>query len=278
MRTVVHLSDLHFGRVDHAVLAPLRRRIDALRPDLVVVSGDLTQRARAQQFRAARAFLDTLPTPQVVVPGNHDVPLYNVVERLLAPFARWRRHVSEDLEPQFIDAELAVIGVNTARALVFKGGRINETQVERLRAQLCDLGDAVTKIVVTHHPFDVPEGLHHGQDQIVGRAAMAMTALARCGVDLLLSGHLHASHTSHTVERYDIEGLSALVVQAGTATSTRQRGETNSFNVLRVDHPRLRVERYAWTPASDDFALASAAAYEHSAATGWRAVETAPAT
>ncbi|MGZ8265598.1 MAG: metallophosphoesterase, partial [Burkholderiales bacterium] len=99
MRTLVHLSDLHFGRVNEAVLGPLARRIGAIAPDVVVVSGDLTQRARKRQFRAARAFLDTLPTPQIVVPGNHDIPLYNVFARFLTPLRNYRRYIGNDLEP-----------------------------------------------------------------------------------------------------------------------------------------------------------------------------------
>ena len=101
-----------------------------------------------------------------------------------------------------------------------------------------------TPLVVTHHPFDLPP--HKDNDDIVDRAPMAMEVFARCGVDLLLAGHLHTSHTHNTSERYEIDGYAALVVQAGTATSTRSRGETNSFNVLRVQHDEIQVERYSW--------------------------------
>ena len=243
MRTLVHLSDLHFGAVNQSLLEPLRSRLTQLAPDLLVVSGDLTQRAKPKQFEAARAFLATLPRPQIVVPGNHDVPLYNVYMRFFKPLERFKRLVTTDLEPTFIDDEIAVVGVNTSRSFVFKGGRINEEQVASVRGKLCDLPDSVTKILVTHHPFDVPKGAHE-EDQIVGRARMALERLADCGADVLLSGHLHASHVGHTAERYRIAGLSALIVQAGTATSHRGRGEPNSFNVLRVQSHRIEVERY----------------------------------
>ena len=118
MRTIVHLSDLHFGRIDPAILDPLAALIVSMRPDVVVVSGDLTQRARKAQFQGARAYLDRLPKPQVVVPGNHDVPLYRVWERFLSPLGKYRRHFDDDLEPDFIDDEIAVIGINTARSLM----------------------------------------------------------------------------------------------------------------------------------------------------------------
>jgi 3',5'-cyclic AMP phosphodiesterase CpdA len=249
MKTIAHLSDLHFGRLDESVLAPLRQALEALAPDLVVVSGDLTQRARKGQFEDARAYLDTLPQPQLVVPGNHDVPLYNVVKRFAAPLANYKRIVTDDLMPCYMDDELAVVGVNTARSFVFKGGRINEEQVEAVRAKLCGLPQGITKILVTHHPFDVPADSGE-ENQIVGRARMAMEKLANCGADLLLSGHLHESHVGHTATRYPIAGVSALVVQAGTATSSRTRESPNSFNVLRVESNHVVVESRAWDGAA----------------------------
>src|ERR1051325_5294938 len=147
VRTLAHLSDLHFGRVEPAVLEALRRRLRALAPDVVAVSGDLTQRARARQFREARAFLDSLPRPQVVVPGNHDVPLYNVFARFVAPLAGYRRVIGEDVEPGFVDDEIAVLGINTARSFVLKGGRVSESQLARLREALGRLEGARTRIV-----------------------------------------------------------------------------------------------------------------------------------
>ena len=248
MRTLVHLSDLHFGRVDPAVLEPLRRAVFAAQPHLVVVSGDLTQRAKRSQFREAREYLATLPQPQLVVPGNHDVPLYTVFRRFLTPLAAYKDEVTAELEPRFIDGEVAVVGVNTARSFVFKGGRINEEQVKQVRDAICSLPDNVTKIVVTHHPFDVPKG-HEDENQIVGRARMAMEKLADCGADLLLSGHLHETHVGHAAERYPLSGVKALVVQAGTATSSRTRESPNSFNVLRVDAANIEVESMVYDGA-----------------------------
>src|SRR5471032_3307632 len=136
MRTIVHLSDLHFGRVDQSLLRPLQELVASLAPDVVVVSGDLTQRARTEEFKAARAFLDTLPVPQIVVPGNHDIPLYNVASRFLAPLRKYTRYVTLDMAPQYVDDEIAVLCVNTARSLTFKDGRINHDQIAQIRQRL----------------------------------------------------------------------------------------------------------------------------------------------
>ncbi len=249
------MSDIHFGRADPSVVEPLITFVNEIKPDLVAVSGDLTQRARSWQFQEARAFLDALPEPQIVVPGNHDVPLHNVFSRFLSPLDKYRRYITDDMSPFYVDEEMAVVGVNTARSLTFKGGRINELQVAWVREKICELSDDIVKVVVSHHPFDLPEG--HHENELVGRARMAMETLASCGADLFLAGHLHISHTGHTAKRYKIKGHSALVVQAGTATSTRNRGEANSFNVIRFQHPEITVERIVWQPEAAVFALAS---------------------
>jgi 3',5'-cyclic AMP phosphodiesterase CpdA len=266
VRSIVHLSDLHFGRINPGVISPLIEAIATVTPDLVAVSGDLTERARSGQFKAARAFLDRLPTPQIVVPGNHDVPLGNVAARFLQPLRKFRRHITDDLRPFYRDDEMAVLGVNTARSLTIKEGRINDGQVAWMLERLCTCDPGVVKIVVTHHPFDVPEG--HDERDLVGRARMAMEALASCGADLFLAGHLHVSHTSPSATRYRIKGHSALVVQAGTAASARGRGEENSFNVIRIDQPRMVVERFEWQPGRGEFGLVTSEGFRH-ASDGW---------
>jgi 3',5'-cyclic AMP phosphodiesterase CpdA len=266
MRTILHLSDIHFGRVNDQVIAPLVEAIDEVKPDLVAISGDLTQRARSHQFKEARAFLDVLPSPQIVVPGNHDVPLHNVFARFLQPLRKYRRYITADLRPFYHDKEIAVLGVNTARSLTIKGGRISVEQVAWMQEKLCPLDPEITRIVVTHHPFDLPEG--HNERNLVGRARMAMEILASCGADVFLAGHLHTSHTTHTATRYQIKGHSALVVQAGTATSSRGRGEENSFNVVRIDRPHITVERFEWQENRGKFNPATTEHFRHTS-DGW---------
>ena len=207
MRSIVHLSDMHFGRVNDHVIAPMIEAITGVAPDLVAVSGDLTQRARTRQFKDARAFLDRLPNG---------------------------------------DDEIAVLGVNTARALTIKRGRINDAQIAWMSERLCACGPGIVKIVVTHHPFDVPDG--YDERNLVGPAGPAMEALARCGADVFLAGHLHVRHTSQSVARYNIKGHATLLVQAGTAACDRGRGEANAFNVLRIDRDEIAVERFEWQP------------------------------
>lgn len=267
MRTLVHLSDLHFGSVDERLLDPLRRQIEAIDPHLVVISGDLTQRARSEQFEQARDFLDQLPQPQLVVPGNHDVPLYNPFKRFVNPLKNYRRHITADLEPFYCDEEIAVAGINTARSLTFKDGRINQEQMALLEERFNALDEPITKIVVTHHPFDLPPS--EGDGDLVHRAGKAMKVFSACGADVLLSGHMHMSHAGSTATRYLLGGYAALAIQAGTATSTRERGEANSFNAIHIDRDEVRLEGYRWQEGAGAFAIAVRKTFVRDAQ-GWR--------
>ena len=250
MRTIVHLSDLHFGAINEPAVGALIEAVAALRPDVVAVSGDLTQRARVREFTRARAFLAELPSPQIVVPGNHDVPLHNVVGRFWFQLSRYRCYITPDLEPFLVVGDdLAIAGLNTARSWTFKGGRVNEEQVTRVCERLSAAPADAARIVVAHHPFDVPPGV--GDRHLVGRAHLAMELFARSRTDVFLTGHLHASRISHTGERYRIPGHSALVLQAGTATSSRERLEPNSFNVLRIDRSQAVIEHVVWSSAGE---------------------------
>jgi 3',5'-cyclic AMP phosphodiesterase CpdA len=266
MRTLAHLSDPHFGRIERATVQASIIAVTQAKPDVVIVSGDLTQRAKAREFQEARRFLDALPSPQIVVPGNHDVPLYNVLARALRPLRNYQRYISVDLEPFYSDEEIAIVGVNTARSLTFAGGRINRQQVAQSCARLEACGENRTRIVVSHHPFDLP-GTHelHG---LVGRADMAMAGFACCRVDLILSGHLHVSYSNQSAPRDDIPGYPALVIHAGTATSTRTRGELNSFNIIQVDGSSVSVECLEWNRERGSFLPSETAQFQRTPA-GW---------
>ena len=249
MARIVHLSDLHFGAHDPRLVEAVERRIDDAKPDLTVISGDFTQRARTEQFEQACQFLDRLKAAghEVLgVPGNHDVPLYDVLRRFLSPLTRYRRYIDQTLCPFHELPDAAVLGINTARSLTFKDGRINEDQVAYIRDTFSRTRADTARILVTHHPlFALPVGDGPELGKAIGRQELALDAVADAGVDLLLAGHNHRASTHHAKELVTDAGP-ALVIQAGTATSTRLRDEEQSFNLLEVGDAEVTVAVQAW--------------------------------
>lgn len=245
MRTIAQISDLHFGRHDQVVVEALLTSLQASGCDLVVVSGDLTQRARSAEFAAAEAFLDRVGLPLLVIPGNHDVaPVFRPLSRLFRPMARYERFITRDRQPFFADAEIAVLGIDTARRMPGKNGRVSLVQMAAVRRVLGPLPDRLFKILVTHHPLAVPRLAGHLE--LAGRASRALAAVADAGVHLLLSGHYHRWASGETLAHVASK-RSVLVVHAGTAVSTRTRGgEANSYNLIRLDGERLAISVMGW--------------------------------
>jgi len=244
MRRIAHISDLHFGAEDPQVAAGLLEDLSRQSPHLVAVSGDLTQRATSSQFMAAKAYLERIAVPQLVVPGNHDIPLYNVWARLIRPLTHFRHYITDDLYPFYHDEEIAVAGVNSARAGRWKEGRISLAQIDRLKEQFASVPAELFKVLVCHHPFIPPE--NRARAEIVGRGRQALRMLATSGCALILAGHLHHAY-SGDVRPYHTEiTRSILVAQAGTAISHRRRDEANAYNQITVDGDHLDLEVRAW--------------------------------
>ena len=249
MARIVHLSDLHFGAHDPRLVAAVEVRVDEAGADLVVISGDFTQRARTEEFEEACHFLTRLKDKGhevIAVPGNHDVPLYDVLRRFLSPLTRYRRFIDDELCPFHELSDAAVLGINTARSLTIKDGRINAEQVEHIRTVFAKVSHDLPRILVTHHPlFALPVGDGPELGKAIGRQESALDAIAHAGVDLLLAGHNHRASTHHAPDLVTRAG-SALVVQAGTATSTRVRDEEQSFNLIEVASCDVTVTVQAW--------------------------------
>lgn len=244
MTTLAHISDLHFGTESPEIVEGLIEDLALIAPTLLVASGDLTQRARRGEFLAARAFLDRIPFPRLVVPGNHDIPLFDVVTRFARPLARFRRYINEDVDPFFRTETVAVLGINTARSNTWKDGRVSGAQIERLRQRMGGMPPEVVKVLVTHHPFLPPPG--DSSPPLVGRAAEALQAAEACGVDLMLAGHLHVGYTGDVRTHHVGIRRAILVAQAGTATSHRIRNEANSYNVIHLAPQRIDFALRVW--------------------------------
>ena len=249
MARLIHLSDLHFGAHEPRLVDAVAERIDEEKPDLVVISGDFTQRARTEQFKDACEFLDRLREAGhdvLAVPGNHDVPLYDVFRRFLSPLTRYKRYIDDTLCPVHELAGVTVVGINTARSLTFSDGRINEDQMKFIRETFGRSNPDALRVLVTHHPlFALPVGETGEVKRAVGRNELALDAAAESGVDMLLAGHHHTAST-HSARDLVTRAGPALVVQAGTATSLRLRDEEQSFNRIDIEGESVTLTLQRW--------------------------------
>lgn len=266
MTTFAQVSDLHFGRHDPRAADALLADLQAKRPSLVIISGDLTQRAFKFEFKAARAWLDRLGLPWLAVPGNHDIPLYDFVRRFLSPLGRWREYITEEVAPFFTDGQVAILGLNTARRSRWKEGRIAHVQIEAVRERFLPLPlDGPLRVLVTHHPFLPAPGDRKWRP--MDRAEEALQALEGCHLDLLLSGHQHRAYSADVERHYEKVKRTLLTAHSGTSISTRTRGEPNTWNWFDWRSPELVLE--VRTLGKDAFEATGRRTFRRDAA-GWR--------
>jgi len=257
---ILHVSDLHAGPpFRRAIADALVRQAHQIRPDLLVISGDFVQRADfVDQWRAAQELRAALPSPQLVVPGNHDVPLFNVHLRLLNPLGRYRRYISNELNPVFERPGLVVVGAVSAHGLTVDGGRVSAGQFAALRSILGRYGPEVCKVVVWHHPVVNPPGLR--KSRVMRGATEAMRQLDACNVDLLLCGHLHVSYIGNTLDVVNDLRKGTIICQSGTTTSRRGYGREhgkNSCNLIEVDDAAIRISHLLYADEAGRFVPAA---------------------
>jgi 3',5'-cyclic AMP phosphodiesterase CpdA len=243
MRTIAHISDVHFGAIDPPVVEGLIADLQRQKPDIMVISGDLTQRARGGQYRAAAEFLKRLPTPQIVVPGNHDIPKFNVFARFMSPLKNYFKYITTDLFPEFQDDEIYVLGLNSARSFTHKSGWLSQEQIHEAQKRFAAAGKRM-KVLVTHHPFIPPP--RRPKADVILRGEHYLPMLEAVNVDVLLAGHLHLAYHDDLRSHYKAFRDSILSVQAGTATSSRRRGEANAYNWLTISPNLCTVGVRGW--------------------------------
>jgi 3',5'-cyclic AMP phosphodiesterase CpdA len=250
LATLLHLSDLHFGKafrpdVAEAVVEHARDLV----PDVVVVSGDLTQRARPEEFESAAEYLERFAAPVVVTPGNHDVPFYRFWERILFPYANYYRYICDELNTVTDVAGLRIVGLNSSRRATLTNGRIRRSQLDFASRAFSGARDALARIVVTHHHLAPPPDFVGGN--VMPFARRALRRFTEHGVDLILAGHMHRSYIGNSLDFFpgDVQRRGIAVVQCGTTTSSRGRGRErfkNTFNLIRIDEREIRVAHHAW--------------------------------
>lgn len=228
MSLLLQMSDTHFGTEQAQVVEALTTLARRELPDLAVLSGDITQRARPAQFRAARAFTERLGVPVLAIPGNHDIPLFDLWTRLRRPYARYVAAFGDDLEPVHRSPELMVVCVNTTRPWRHTHGEISRLQVDRVARLLEGAGAAQLRLVVVHQPVAVT--LAEDVPNVLRGHAAALQRWAAAGADLVMGGHIHLPYV---MALRDL-ARPMWAVQAGTAVSSRLRnGAPHSVNLVR---------------------------------------------
>ncbi|MES2709371.1 MAG: metallophosphoesterase [Verrucomicrobiota bacterium] len=247
---LAHLSDLHFGAIEPGAPESLREALITAAPDLVVVSGDLSQTGTARELREARAFLDSVPIPQLVIPGNHDLPRgWRLWDRFRRPWHHYRKIVSQDLEPILTSPELLVIGTNSARSAGWNTdwsqGRISHHQLDRIRQSCAAAPAEALRVLAIHHPPAGPAaGTHRA---LLGRRRHFFEAISHAGIDLVLSGHFHTSYAI-PVALPGLEPRNCVVSVTSTATSHRRKGEPNGFHLIEGGITSLKVTSWQFGP------------------------------
>jgi len=248
---LLHLSDLHFGTEKSECVHAIQQFCWEQQPEMVVVSGDLTQRARLRQFFACRQFLDSLKTPYLVVPGNHDIPLYHVWDRFLTPFMSYQAFFSAP-ERELESEHFYVIGVNSVRRRYHTRGHISLTQIQQIQQKLSEAPANLLKIIVTHQPFYTPPGDPHGVKDCPVLGKMALELWSQQQLFALLHGHLHQAVVYDLNQIYQLQATHPVLdIQAGTATSWRLHNNIpNGFNVI---HPNHQIEHYIYQEQQQRF-------------------------
>jgi 3',5'-cyclic AMP phosphodiesterase CpdA len=264
MRSLLHISDPHFGTAQPLVMEALLQLAQAQHPDILVLSGDITQRARALQFSEAKAFCDRLGIPRMLaLPGNHDIPLFNPFQRFCSPYARYLRAFGPDLESALQTSWLRMVSVKTTRRWRHKNGEVSAAQIARVVADLRQAEPGQLRVVVVHQPVYVLRA-EDEHDRLRGWEA-AVRAWAAAGADIVMGGHIHLPYASELSSRVAGLGRRIWCVQAGTALSSRVRQEApNSVNLLCYDAGSLplqcQLQRWDYRAAAGRFEVVQATA------------------
>lgn len=250
---IIHLSDIHYGPPFQYALEPtILKEIKALTPDLVVLSGDLTQRAKKRQFQQAQAFLDRLPKPYLVIPGNHDVPLYNVFDRLFRSLKRYKTYIRPHVDMTVQTDGLLTVGLNSAFGWTDDRGRLTKAQLSMAEETFTHGPQTDLRILVTHHHFVCPPDVHQNS-----LPESLLSRFSTWGVELVLTGHTHLAYVE---QRPD--GL--VLLQSGTATASRWKKlkeKVNSFNLITVTSKEITIQVRQYDPAQQTYAPAAEYAF-----------------
>jgi 3',5'-cyclic AMP phosphodiesterase CpdA len=269
MTVIVHISDTHFGTEMPEVVAAIKAAITSIKPDVVMLSGDITQRARPLQFRAAREFMDALPAAtKLAVPGNHDIPLFAAFARVLLPYRHYRR-AFQKREAVWSDADCCIVAFDATSRWRHTRGRLSAAQIRKgMEAARARMKPGQILIVCAHQPLQTAWEQDH-EERLIGADATAQL-LAEYGADMVLSGHVHVPLITTTHNHFPALPRHFVLAGAGTAISRRIRpGAPNQFNVIACEDGKMEVRSWEYDVGSMGFREVHAASFNRSE-NGWQ--------
>jgi len=243
MTSIIQFSDIHFGVEDRDAMAAVKAFADTLKPDCILICGDITQDGKTSEFKAAQTWINSFNVPRLITPGNHDTPVYGIFQRLFQPWGRYDRYIAPLSEPFYADKNVMIVTMNTARGIQPKlDWSLGVVDMDVLDEKIKTLHSAEAgslKMIAVHHPLIYPE--ISPLDKETKNGPEAIERLSNANIDAVLSGHIH---TPFFVDR---EPGKTGIVSIGSGTlSTRRRGVPPSFNHIQIDEATLTVTAIDW--------------------------------
>ncbi len=232
---IIQISDLHFGMNQTEIIEYFLEDLASIKPDVIIISGDLTQRATEEHYQLFQKFLKLLPVAQVlIVPGNHDIPMYNPIERLLYPFSRYKEFVSPQLESSYMNKEVNILGVNSATPYKVKDGRLGERTIKRIKNHF-SATDNQLNILFFHHNLNYFSGMHHP----LNNAEEFIEYLKESPIHIVCTGHLHYATLKLITKNH--QGQCA-ILHAGSLLCERTKDGKNSYYLIESDQLKCKIE------------------------------------
>lgn len=238
MTSIIQFADIHFGVEDQEAMGCVKGAIEKLHPDIIVICGDITQNGSDEEFKAAHEWIKTLDGPKLITPGNHDTPMYGLIERFTRPFAKYRKWIEPLSEPYFTNKDVTILPYNSARGWQFgfdwSLGAVNLKDLAILTENMKRLSQGGVEVIMAHHPLIYPDV--SPLQKRTKNGVKTLKYLSHHNVDIVLTGHVHVPFA---IERHPNE-TEVISIGAGTL-SHRRRNKPVSFNHISIDQSDIEV-------------------------------------
>lgn len=244
MTKIIHISDLHFGLHKEELILPFLNDVEAINPDIILISGDLTHRARRFQYQLLTNFLKKLPGKLLIVPGNHDIPLKNIWGRLFAPFKLYKQYISDDINVAFQNKGVRILGVNSVDPYQTHNGKLSHATRDKIEQYFSSAFPGLN-LIFFHHNLDYFEKIH----KPLKNHHHFIDDLNTSQLNIICTGHLHYANVGLIQKNSE---HSALLLHAGTLFCQRSRDYINSYFSLEMVEQECQIDWRVFNDVSFD--------------------------